>query len=516
MTRRSLIRASAALAAGAPAACRPARPPPVTRERTVIVGGGLAGLHCAHRLAELGVPATIYDAAPRFCGRLLTERSTFPGQNIELGGELIDTGHLTMHELARELGFALDDLDLAKSNGALPTLDFAGARFGQADLVREFRPLAGYLDRALARIHDRSGYITYHDLNGAAELDALSLSAWLARAPVSREVRALLEVAYTCEYGLEPDESNALNLILLVSTDAERVRLLGESDERFHVHAGSDALGRALLERLPAEACEPNQRLLALRSASDGRYRLSFERGASVQEIVADRVVLALPFSLLREVELGVACSVPKRRAIQELSYGRNSKLLCGFDRRFWTDAGATGEIFTDRGFQSTWDSSRLQPGAMGVLTNYTGGAHALQLGEGGIGARASEFTRQLAQLFPGADRHANGRATRRIWPKYALSKGSYSGYRVGDYGRFAGAERERLGRIHFCGEHTSLDAQGFMEGAALSAAMAALEIAGDLGIAFERALDRKRSPSGLRILRHADELARRQRPKAG
>ena len=50
-------------------------------------------------------------------------------------------------------------------------------------------------------------------------------------------------------------------------------------------------------------------------------------------------------------------------------------------------------------------------------------------------------------------------------WPTYPLTMGSYSAYKVGQYTKFAGAEAERFGNLHFCGEHTSLDAQGYMEG---------------------------------------------------
>ena len=41
----------------------------------------------------------------------------------------------------------------------------------------------------------------------------------LPKGTVHGLLRTLLEVAYTAEFGLEPEESNALNLILLISTD---------------------------------------------------------------------------------------------------------------------------------------------------------------------------------------------------------------------------------------------------------------------------------------------------------
>jgi monoamine oxidase len=92
----------------------------------------------------------------------------------------------------------------------------------------------------------------------------------------------------------------------------------------------------------------------------------------------------------------------------------------------------------------------------------------------------------------------------------------------VGQYTEIAGAEGERVGNLHFCGEHTSLDAQGFMEGAALTGAMVADEVAGDLGLT---AVEERLGPGG-RILARAraarvhgrwlDGLRRSARRRAG
>jgi monoamine oxidase len=47
----------------------------------------------------------------------------------------------------------------------------------------------------------------------------------------------------------------------------------------------------------------------------------------------------------------------------------------------------------------------------------------------------------------------------------------------VGQYTDFGGIEGRREGAVHFCGEHTSQDFQGFMEGGASTGQAAALEI---------------------------------------
>jgi monoamine oxidase len=48
---------------------------------------------------------------------------------------------------------------------------------------------------------------------------------------------------------------------------------------------------------------------------------------------------------------------------------------------------------------------------------------------------------------------------------------------RVNQYIRFAGVEREAQNGVQFCGEHTSIDAQGYLEGAVETGQRAAAEM---------------------------------------
>jgi monoamine oxidase len=54
--------------------------------RIAIVGGGMAGLHCAYRLEQAGVSAQVYEASKRTGGRMYTARDAFPDRQVaELG-----------------------------------------------------------------------------------------------------------------------------------------------------------------------------------------------------------------------------------------------------------------------------------------------------------------------------------------------------------------------------------------------------------------------------------------------
>lgn len=458
-------------------------------EQVAIVGGGMAGLHCAYRLQRRGILARVYEASARVGGRMFSERSLFPeGQHCELGGELIDTGHLTMHDLAEELDIEL--LDYSRDDNELVRLVafLDGRRLPEAEILRRFGPIAERVEAALGALADPDQLITYRTPNGAQALDQLSLSAWMDSEgiPASDPVRRLIELAYVGEFGLEASECNCLNLLTFISTERTRLELFGESDERFHAKGGNELFPSRLAERLGPGQLALEHRLQALKALPDGRYRLTFSAPGGTREVKADHVVLALPFTLLRKVELQLELPAVKRRAIQELGYGTNAKLMVGLSAKPWRAAvhRSDGSTLSDAGYQQSWDSTRMQPGSSAILTQYTGGLKGLALGKGTPQERAAEFLEGINRVFPGVKNLANGAVARMHWPSHPLTQGSYAAYKVGQYTSISGAEIERVGNVHFCGEHTSLDAQGFMEGAALTGAMAADEVAEDLGLA--------------------------------
>jgi monoamine oxidase len=222
---------------------------------------------------------------------------------------------------------------------------------------------------------------------------------------------------------------------------------------------------------------------VAIRLQSDGSYRLTFRQGSSTRTVTADRVVLALPFSILRSsVDITKAgFSARKRKAINQLGMGTNSKLHVQFKTRHWHKLGSNGETFADTGYQSTWEVSRAQPGTSGILVDYTGGAVGAGFGSGTVTARAQQFLGQIEPVLPGISTEWNRRATRDFWPTYPWTKGSYSYWKVGQYTQFAGVERAREGNCHFAGEHTSIDFQGYLNGAVETGERAAGEILADL-----------------------------------
>ena len=160
---------------------------------------------------------------------------------------------------------------------------------------------------------------------------------------------------------------------------------------------------------------------------------------------------------------------------------GTNSKLHLQFNSRFWNALGANGETYSDRGYQSSWEVSRAQAGASGILVDYTGGAIGASFGSGTLQSKAKTFLGQLEPVLPGATAQWNGRVALDYWAGNQWTKGSYSYWKVGQYTSFSGVEGERSGNCHFAGEHTSQDFQGYLNGAVDTGQRVAAEILSDL-----------------------------------
>jgi len=445
--------------------------------RIIIVGGGLAGTSCAYRLWQAGVPFMLCEANSAFGGRTWTLRNFFDeGQIVEHGGEFISSEHTAVRKLAHELGLTLLNLRSGQPKDTDEIYWVRGEKYTVPEMLADYR----HVYPAMAAAAKSAPFpVLYNRYNKAGyELDHMSVRQWIERnVPGGLQSRLgwLLDLDCTTENGGESSVQSSLELVQMLGyypalTTHGQFYLVG-TDELYGVAGGNDQIVRRMIQHLPAAALRPNMALRALARRADGSYRLTFSSALQTIEQDADQVLLALPFTTLRRVDLSKAGFSPlKMTAIDNLPLGTNTKLHAQFKDRLWYKLGYNGYTYSDTDYQQTWEVTRKQSGTAGILTSYYGGNWGASFQAPSFApakpAYTGQFLKGLESLYPGCTAAWNGKAYMDYWTGDPWHRGSYSYGKVGQYTQFIGIEGVPQGNVHFAGEHVSIDFAGFMNGA--------------------------------------------------
>ncbi len=468
----------------------------------VVVGAGIAGLGCAYQLwRRHGIRAEVYEWSARAGGRIQTLRGYFDDrQLVEEHAEFINPEHTATLALARQLRLSLDNTERYPPgvDADQESFWFDGRRWSQAAVNRDWRRFGQELFREAAA---QASWPTTHRRStpAAARWDQMSVTDWLdAHVPGGSDgdFGRLCAAAVLDEYGGAAQAQSALNLIYLLGADSSRRTgqqprgspQLDGGNEKWHIHGGNDQLISGILRRLPPGSLRLGHRLVALHERSNGQVVCRFDTGGRARDVVADQVVLALPFTTLRQVDTSaMPIRARHRRAINQQPMGSNAKFFAQYSARAWNQERQTGNGYTDTIVQGTWDATDYQRGTAGILAALPGGtvgrrwgsSYGLRTYRGRAPERmVADHLAGFEQLFPGSRSHYNGKAFF-VWSAGdPHSLGAYSYLAVGQYTAFNGIQGLQEGRLHFAGEQTSLNFQGYIEGALRSGYRCADEIA--------------------------------------
>jgi monoamine oxidase len=322
----------------------------------------------------------------------------------------------------------------------------------------------------------------------------MSVPEWLDSTEIGSASRLgkLLLANTVTENGGDPADQSALDLIeITAASRRSTLELLPGDDERYHVVGGNDQIVARMIDQLAPGAVQHDHRLVAMRANADGTSTLSFETDSRTTDVIADLVVMALPFSTLRQVDLSKSgLSATKQTVIRTFGMGSNAKIHVELHRKTWPALGFSGATYSewDR-YCCAWDDSvPIGPNAgPALLLGFPGGrVGESQLTGQAHGAAPSAdvdwFLAAIEPVYPGTTDAYTGRAYEDHWALDPWVRGAYSYNRVGQaatYGTIAAAAE---GRIHFAGEHTSTEFQGFLEGAVESGERAARELRSQIG----------------------------------
>jgi monoamine oxidase len=431
----------------------------------LVAGAGLAGLTAAYDLVAMGADVTVIDARDRVGGRVWTARNGFTdSQHGEAGGEMIDEAQHEIRQLSEELGLKL--VRILRSG-------FGYARTGRDGRVRIARGSSALgWERLANRLAELTRLYRFAerrwDTPIATELAKRSVAEWLEQIQADDELRATA-LGLRGFFLADPEELSLLALVDQFSED-EKPRF----GPMYRIVGGNDRLPSALAHRL-GERVRLKTELVSV-SHRGRAVRAGVKRDRRQAQMHSDYLILALPATLLRRIPITPALPAQQHDAIARLKYGRGTKTLLQFSQRFWRAPGLPRAFGSSMAFGAVWDGNEEQRGRAGILALLAGGTASDQTADIAAREGAAGLARSLDWL--GA-RNANVVACHQTaWETDPWSRGGYAAFDSSFDPSLRAWLARPFGRLFFAGEHTSIQWQGYMNGAVESGRRAAAEVA--------------------------------------
>ncbi len=431
----------------------------------LVAGAGLAGLAAARDLIALGATVTVIDVRDRVGGRVWTIRDGFAeGQHAEAGGDMIDEAQHEIRDLAVALGLKMTRI--LKGGFGYVRPDHSGrAKILSRDAKRGWQRLADQLSDLTKpyQLAERRW-----DSPITADLARRSVATWLDQAKADGELRATA-TGLRGFFLADPDE---LSLIALVDQ-------FSESDApapgpMYRIEGGNDRLATALAAPL-GERLHLNTDVVAL-SHRGKVVRVSVKNNRALAQINCDYAILALPATLLRRMPITPALPAQQHDAIARLKYGRATRTLLQFSKRFWRAPGHPRAFGSPLPFGAVWDGNEEQRGRGGILSLLAGGGAS----DATQAIVAKHGARGLADALDWLGSKDNELTASRqiVWEQDPYARGGYAYFDPGFDPALRAWLARPAGRLFFAGEHTSVRWQGYMNGAVESGRRAAAEVA--------------------------------------
>jgi monoamine oxidase len=460
----SVLAATAALPTGFLSSCINSDASRKNHMSVAILGGGLAGLNAGYTLMKQNVDFKIFESSSRVGGRVFSVKDVVAdGVTTELGGEYIDSNHEDMLKLANEFGLELMDCeqDIKGNNLREYACYFNGKHYTEDQVITEFKKYSKAIEADISNLAQNEE--VYFE-----QFDKVSATDYFKSKGINGWFYDMLVAALTAEYGLESSEQSSLNFLYMLDTNTdEGFKIYGDSDERYKIKGGNSRVAEKLKEKLSSTIIL-NSHCTEISQSENGEYVLTFGKE---EKYTAKYLIVAIPFTALRKIKLGFPISEKKRFAIDNLSYGTNSKIVFGTKSRLWREQGFSGYLFNDK-IQNGWDSSLLQLGNKGGggYTVFVGGKAGRELNDSFV----EEYAAQLNSVYDGFQDQLNGQKAIFNWSISSLVEGSYSAFSVGQWTSVASEVQKPEGNMYFAGEHCSENFQGYMNGAAETGRVAA------------------------------------------
>ncbi len=282
---------------------------------------------------------------------------------------------------------------------------------------------------------------------------------------------------------------------------------INSTETYFEIKGGNDRLPYALLPFLKenivldarvtkVERSDQGVHVTTIREPEEGGGQRNVELNRSKRTFDADYLLMTVPFSCLRFIDVSPQFSYDKRRAIIELHYDSATKVLLEFSERFWEwderewVAKGMGSAYrghntvgggsvTDNPNRGIYFPSHRVEGSNGgvILASYTWADDAIRWDSIPAQDRYAYALNGLVELYgEGVRRYFTGYARTQSWIEDYYAMGEAAVFSPGQITQLHPHTATPEGNVFFAGEHTSLK-HAWIEGAVESAIRASLQI---------------------------------------
>jgi monoamine oxidase len=426
-------------------------------KRVIIIGAGMAGLVAAYELARAGHDPLVLEAQNRVGGRVYTLRKFAPGLYAEAGAMRIPRVHDLTLGYCEQFGLELRPFIMGNPRGLVyvggvrMTAEQAGLEPGELPFElaphergRSYGSLWEEATRDLREMIERDGEGAWDEI--VRQYDQYSLREFL-------QLKGFSEGAIEM-YGVmnfvEADMNNAV-------IEELREDLGRAFEDMQEIVGGMDNLPNAFYREIP-DRVRFGAEVHAIEQDADS-VTIHYKTEAGRYSATGDYAIVAIPFSVLRQVEVLTPFSREKQRAIRQLNYSASTKILFQVRERVWEvdDGIYGGATVTDLPIRRMNYPTPDPTTSRGVLlASYTWSQDAARWGAMDEETRLEEALDDVAKIHP---------RIRDVYEVGASHAWYDDRYANGAFALFAPEQQTQLqadivrpeGRIHFAGEHCSL-----------------------------------------------------------
>ena len=413
----------------------------------------------------------VLEARDRVGGRTLTRE--MHGRKIDFGGQFLGPTQTKALSLCARLG--MKTVQTATSGRSVLELGGKIYRYtGEVPITAPLLELLAYnnLMKKVDKLAKEVGAIEPWRAPQAAELDSITFAQWLGKHTRSAFVKEGFTVGVRSLLGFELDEMSALFFAWYCAQGGSLTEMLATTGgaQDCWIADGAQTLSERLALSLDGRIVlqSPVERI----EQANGKVTVHAASGT----VTAARAIVAMPPSLIREIEM-IPPPPPERAELLERAVmGSLSKVIVLYRRPFWRDTDLNGFSASSVGpIVSTFDETADH--AEGALLGFISGApHRAWLDLDEAGRRSAVLDQLVRYLGEEAASPIDYRE--QLWPRERFSGGAPTNeYGLSGLSRLGPHLRAPTGLVHYAGTETAERWAGYLDGAIDAGERAAKEV---------------------------------------